>query len=90
VKGGQGTAVLVEHAAREGVRVAAVGGSSRRVEDVVIGSAGLNSLDTDVERVVDGDRATVTVRHLARIDMPLIGLALSDVVLTASAVMFLE
>ncbi len=84
------TAVLVQHAAREGVRVAAVGGSSRRVEDAVIGSAGLNPLDTEVERVVEGDRVTVTVHHLARTDTPLIGPVLPDVVLTASAVMFLE
>jgi len=84
------TAVLVQHAAREGARVAAVGGSGRRVEDAVIGSAGLNPLDTDVDRVVDGDTVTVTVRHVARTDTPLIGSVLPDVVLTASATMFLE
>jgi len=60
------------------------------VEDAVIGSAGLNPLDTDVDRVVDGDTVTVTVRHVARTGTPLIGYVLPDVVLTASASMFLE
>jgi len=63
----------------------AVGGSSRRVEDVASGSTGPNLLDNDVEQVVDGDRATVTVHHVARIDTPLISPALPDVVLTAPA-----
>jgi hypothetical protein len=64
VKGGRGNAVLV--------RGPGSGGRSplRRVEDAVIGSAGLNPLDIDVKRVVDGDSATVTIRHLARIDTP--------------------
>lgn len=56
----------------------------------MIGSAGLNPLDTDVDRVVDGDTVTVTVRHVARTGTPLIGYVLPDVVLTASASMFLE
>lgn len=49
VKGGRGNAVLV--------RGPGSGGRSplRRVEDAVIGSAGLNPLDIDVKRVVDGD-----------------------------------
>ena len=64
VKGGRGNAMLV--------RGPGSGGRSplRRVEDAVIGSAGLNPLDIDVKRVVDGDSATVTIRHLARIDTP--------------------
>jgi len=64
VKGGRGNAVLV--------RGPGSGGRSplRRVEDAVIGSAGLNPLHIDVKRVVDGDSATVAIRHLARIDTP--------------------
>lgn len=81
------TTVLVHHAAREGARAAAVGGSMREVEDAVIGSSGLLLPDTEVERVVVGDRVTVTVRHLARTDAPLIGPILPDVVLSATVSM---
>tara|TARA_B110000438_G_scaffold97351_2_gene96425 strand:- start:17 stop:430 length:414 start_codon:yes stop_codon:yes gene_type:complete len=81
------TTVLVHHAAREGARDAAVGGSMREVEDAVIGSSGLLLPDTEVERVVAGDRVTVTVRHLARTDTPLIGPILPDVVLSATVSM---
>ena len=81
------TTVLVQHAAREGARVAAVGGSIREVEDAVIGSSGLLLPDTDVERIVEGDLVTVTVRHLARTDAPLVGPLLPDVVLSATVSM---
>ena len=83
------TTVLVQHAAREGARVAAVGGSIREVEDAVIGSSGLllTDTDTDVERIVEGDLVTVTVRYLARTDAPLVGPLLPDVVLSATVSM---
>jgi len=84
------TAVLVHHSAREGVRVAAVGGSIRRVEEAVYGSSGLSPADTEVERVVADRWVTVTVIHLVRTEAPLIGPLLPDVVLDAEASMFLE
>jgi hypothetical protein len=57
------------------------------VEDAVIGSSGLLLSDTDVERIVEGDLVTVTVRHLARTDAPLVGPLLPDVVLSATVSM---
>jgi hypothetical protein len=81
------TTVLVHHAAREGARVAAVGGTMREVEDAVIGSSGLLLPDTDVVRIVEGEVVTVTVRHLARTDAPLVGPLLPDVVLSATVSM---
>ncbi len=80
-------AVLVQHAAREGVRVAAVGGSQRQVEDAVIGSSGLSPRDSDVRRTTDGERVTVEVTHLARTEVPLVGPLLPDITLSSSVTM---
>lgn len=81
------SAVLVQHAAREGVRVAATGGSTRQVEDAVIGSSGLSPRDSQITRTVDGDKVTVKVVHTARTEVPMVGPLLPEVTLTATVTM---
>ena len=81
------SAILVQHAAREGVRAAAVGGTDGQVEDAVIGSSGLSPRDTDIRRTSDGDRVTVRITHLVRTEVPLVGPLLRDMTLTATVTM---
>ena len=79
--------VLVHHAAREGVRVAAVGGDLDRIREAVVGSSGLLPGATDVDRHIDGDLVTVTVTYGDPTDVPLVGLLLPEVPVTAFATM---
>ena len=79
--------VLVQHAAREGVRVAAVGESSRRIEDAVIGSTGLSPRATRVVSSSWGDRVTVWVHFTDPTDVPLIGGLFPDIVVSGRATM---
>lgn len=79
--------VLVNHAAREGVRAAAVGGDERQVLEAVIGSSGLAPAGTDVRRRTSGDLVTVVVAFWDPTDVPLVGDLLPDITLTASATM---
>jgi Flp pilus assembly protein TadG len=79
--------VLVHHAAREGVRVAAVGGDLERVRQAVVGSSGLAPSATDVDLRIDGDLATVAVTYRDPTDVPLVGALLPEIPVTASATM---
>jgi Flp pilus assembly protein TadG len=79
--------VLVHHAAREGVRVAAVGGDLERVREAVVGSSGLAPSATDVDLRIDGDLATVAVTYRDPTDVPLVGALLPEIPVTASATM---
>ncbi len=82
--------VMVTHAAREGARVAAVGGSDDEIGRAV-GVAGdlvLHRLRVDVSRV-DGT-ATVRVSYVDPTDVPIVGSLIHDVELTAVARMRLE
>ena len=79
--------VLVHHAAREGVRVAAVGGDLERVREAVIGSSGLSPAFTDIDRSLDRDLVTVVVIYRDPTDVPLVGSLLPEVRVTASATM---
>lgn len=79
--------VLVHHAAREGVRVAAVGGDLERVREAVVGSSGLAPSATDVDLRIDGDLATVAVTYRDPTDVPLVGALLPEILVTASATM---
>ena len=76
--------MLAQQSAREGVRVAATGGSTRQVKDAVIGSSGLSLRDSQITRSVDGDRVTVKVVHMARTEVPLVGPLLPEVTLSAA------
>ena len=79
--------VLVHHAAREGVRVAAVGGDLERVREAVVGSSGLAPSATEVDLRIDGDLATVAVTYRDPTDVPLVGALLPEMSVTASATM---
>ena len=79
--------VLVHHAAREGVRVAAVGGDLERVREAVVGSSGLSPGATDVDLRIDGDLATVAVTYRDPTDVPWVGALLPEIPVTASATM---
>ncbi|MBC8365077.1 MAG: pilus assembly protein [Actinobacteria bacterium] len=79
--------VLVHHAAREGVRVAAVGGDPGRIREAVVGSSGLLPGATEVGRRIDGDLVTVTVTYRDPTDVPLVGALLPEVPVSAFATM---
>ncbi|MEM9466210.1 MAG: TadE family protein [Actinomycetota bacterium] len=79
--------VMVTHAAREGVRAAAVHAGDREIRDVVIASGGLAGDRLAVRHHSSGDRVTVTVRYDAPTNVPLIGSLIGDVELVAEATM---
>ncbi len=82
--------VMVSHAAREGARVAAVGGSDDEIRRAVAvaGDLPLHRLTVDVHR--SGGAATVTVHYLDPTSVPIVGSLLDDVELSALARMRLE
>lgn len=82
--------VMVTHAAREGVRVAAVGGSDGDVARAVMvaGDLSPDRVAVTVER--SGGRAVVRVEYVAATDVPLVGSLLDAVTLSARATMRLE
>jgi len=84
------TRVMVTHAAREGVRVAAVGGSDDEVREAVAvaGDLALHRLRVDIDR--SGDTATVVVTYVDPTSVPLVGPMIHDVELVARARMRLE
>ena len=82
--------VMVTHAAREGVRVAAVGGTDAEVAQAVMVAGGLSPSRVVVDVDRSGGRATVRVDYLAETDVPLVGAFVDAVQLTASATMRLE
>ncbi len=81
------SAILVEHAAREGARAAAVGDSSRKIENAVIGSTGFSPAAVRVQRNFRGDRVTVEVFYTDPTDVPMIGNLFPDIVVSGSATM---
>jgi len=82
--------VMVTHAAREGVRVAAVGGEDGQVRQVVVAAGALlpSRVGLEVER--SSGRATVQVDYDAPTDVPIVGSLIGDVELTATATMRIE
>jgi len=85
--------VLVVHAAREGVRQAAVDASADAVRQAAAGSSGLapNRLQVAMSgRGAPGSHVQVTVTYRAPTDIPLIGAALPDFEMHASATMRVE
>jgi hypothetical protein len=85
--------VLVTHAAREAVRAAAVDDdvdAARRAAEQS-GPLAVDRLDVEVTgRDGVGSRVRVVVRYTVPTRLPLVGRALDDVVLTASATMRVE
>lgn len=82
--------VMVTHASREGVRVAAVGGDDRAVAQAAMVAGELNPARVTVTVDRAGGRATVTVNYRAATTVPIVGAVLDDVALTATATMRLE
>ena len=85
--------VLVVHAAREGVRQAAVDSSADAVRGAAAGSAGLVADRMTVAmtgRGAPGSHVRVTVTYRAPTNVPLIGAALPDLEMHASAAMRVE
>jgi hypothetical protein len=85
--------VLVAHAAREAVRAAAVDDdvdAARRAAEQA-GPLAPDRLEVDVsDRAGVGSRVRVVVRYTLPTRLPLLGRALDDVTLTASATMRVE
>ena len=82
--------VRVTHAAREGVRVAAVGGTDEAVAQAAVVAGGLRPSRVQVTVERSGGRVHVRVDYAAATDAPLVGVFLDAVPLTASATMRLE
>ena len=85
--------ILVVHAAREGVRRAAVDSSPDATRGAAAGSSGLASNRMQVSingRGAPGSHVTVAVTYRAPTDVPLIGPMVGDVELHASATMRVE
>lgn len=81
--------LAVELAAREGARAAAVSAdparSARAAADAAVGLDGL-----DVEVSQDGGLVTVVVRHRSATDVPLVGMVVGDVTVSAAVTMQLD
>lgn len=85
------TQLVVVHAAREGVRAAAVDPNPAAPAAAVYGGAPLDPLRTGViASDAGGGRVRVQVRHELATDVPLIGALIGDIDLSASAVMRVE
>ena len=82
--------VMVTHAAREGVRVAAVGGDDDAVVRTVAVAGGLHPSRVRVAVDRAGGRATVRIDYDASTDVAIVGELLGDVALSATATMRLE
>lgn len=81
--------LAVELAAREGARAAAVAADpASAAAAAAAGSVTLEDLDIAVSR--DGDLVTVVVRHRTATDVPLVGLAVGDVEVSAAVTMRME
>lgn len=66
------TRVMLTHAVRSGVRVAAVGGDDTAVGHAVIGAGGLVPEFTEVEVTRGADTVTVEVRYREPMRVPVI------------------
>ena len=85
--------VLVVHAAREGVRQAAVDPSADAAGQAAAGSSGLAGGRMQIVmtgRGAPGSHVRVTVTYRAPTDIPLVGAALPDFEMHASATMRVE
>ncbi len=82
--------ILVTHAAREGARTAAVGGSDGDVRRAVAVAGDLPIYRLDVEVRRSGGVATVTVSFRDPTDVPLVGSLVGDAEIRAVATMRLE
>jgi Flp pilus assembly protein TadG len=78
--------LAVELAAREGARAAAVAAApAAAATQAATAAVGLDRLDVSVTE--HADRVTVTVRHRTATDVPLIGVVIGDVEVSATVTM---
>lgn len=77
--------IMVTHAAREGARVAAVGGSSGEVARAARAAGGLVAHRVSVDVRSSGDDVVVEVRYADPTDVPLVGPLIGDAELHAVA-----
>lgn len=77
--------VVVTHSAREGARVAAVGGSDAEIRAEVLAAARFPSGRVEVFVVRDPDIVEVTVRYRGATDLPIVGALVDDVTMEAVA-----
>jgi hypothetical protein len=79
--------VLVTHAAREGARVAAVGGDAGAVRGAVVEAGGLDPAGVEVRVTRRAERVEVRVDYRARTDLPIVGALMGDPSMTARVTM---
>ena len=84
------TRVLVTHAAREAVRVAAVGEADAAVRAAAMSAADLDPARLQVSVRRAGGRATVELRYTEVTEVPVVGPLVGDAVFEAGATMRLE
>ena len=85
--------ILVVHAAREGAREAAVEPAPGAARSAALSGSGLDSERLDVEvtdRGPPGSRVRVTATYRSPTVVPIVGAALKDIQLRASATMRVE
>lgn len=82
--------LMLTQAAREGARVAAVGGSDAEVRAVVERASGLAPSRLEVEVRRGGGVATIVLTYVDPTDVALVGGLIDDAVITAAATMRLE
>ena len=77
--------IMVTHAAREGARVAAVGGSVDEVTHAAQAAGGLVAHRVEVDVRTSGDDVVVEVRYTDPTDVPIVGALAGDAELGAVA-----
>lgn len=85
--------ILVVHAAREGAREAAVDPAAGAARDAAVAGSGLDGTRLNVgvaDRGPPGSRVRVTVTYRAPTAVPIVGAAVGDIRLEASATMRVE
>ena len=82
--------VMLTHAAREGARVAAVGGSDAEVEAAVVDSGSLDPSQLTVGVTRDASLVTVLVVYVMQTDVSVVGAMLNDPQMTSVATMYRE
>ncbi len=82
--------VMLTHAAREGVRVAAVGGSDAQVIEAVKDAGVLGDNQIKVSVVRESAIVTVLVVYVMKTDVSVVGAVLGDPTMSSIATMYRE
>ncbi len=84
------TRVMVTHAAREGVRIAAVGGSDAEVTAAVVDAGSLDPAQLTVAVTRDATVVRVLLVYVMRTDISVVGALLNDPEMSSVAAMYRE